>query len=63
MNASPTFIFQRSSSTCLDCLEKNLFGSSKPRPLQIKTVDYCLLHHYEIDEAAGQFGNCLSKAT
>ena len=60
---SQTLIFKCSNSTSLDCSEMNLFGSSKPRPLQIKTVDYCLLHHYEIDEAAGQFGNCLSKAT
>jgi hypothetical protein len=41
----------------------NLFGSSKPRPLQIKTVDYCLLHHYEIDAFVGWLGSCLSKAT
>jgi hypothetical protein len=63
MNASPTFIFQRSSSTCLDCLGKNLFGSSKPWPLQIKTIDYCLLHHYEIDTFVGWLGKSLSKAT
>lgn len=43
-----TFIFECSSSTYLDCVEKNLFGSNKPWPLEIKAGDYCLLHHYEI---------------
>jgi len=43
-----TFIFECSSNTYLDCVEKNLFGSNKPWPLEIKAGDYCLLHHYEI---------------
>ena len=60
---SQTLIFKCSNSTSLDCSEMNLFGSSKPRPLQIKTVDYCLLHHYEIDAFVGWLGSCLSKAT
>ncbi len=42
------FIFECSSTTYLDCVEKNLFGSNKPWPMQIKAGDYCLLHHYEI---------------
>ena len=48
-----TFIFECSSSTYLDCVEKNLFGSNKPWPLQIKAGDYCLLHHYEIGGLLG----------
>jgi len=48
-----TFIFECSSSTYLDCVEKNLFGSNKPWPLEIKTGDYCLLHHYEIGGLLG----------
>ena len=48
-----TFIFECSSSTYLDCVEKNLFGSNKPWPLEIKEGDYCLLHHYEIGGLLG----------
>ena len=48
-----TFIFECSSSTYLDCVEQNLFGSNKPWPLEIKTGDYCLLHHYEIGGLLG----------
>ena len=50
---SQTFIFECSSTTYLDCVEKNLFGSNKPWPLEIKTGDYCLLHHYEIGGLLG----------
>ena len=50
---APTFLFECSSSTWLDCVEKNLFGSNKPWPLQIKAGDYCLLHHYEIGGLLG----------
>lgn len=50
MNA---FIFECSSTTYLDCVEKNLFGSNKPWPLQIKAGDYCLLHHYEVGGLLG----------
>jgi hypothetical protein len=46
--AGNAFIFECSSTTYLDCVEKNLFGSNKPWPMQIKAGDYCLLHHYEI---------------
>ncbi|MBL8811697.1 MAG: hypothetical protein JNM43_16115 [Planctomycetaceae bacterium] len=49
------FIFECSSSTYLDCVEKNLFGSNKPWPLQIKAGDYCLLHHYEIGGLLGMW--------
>ena len=48
-----TFIFECSSGTYLDCVEKNLFGSNKPWPLEIKEGDYCLLHHYEIGGLLG----------
>ena len=48
-----TFVFECSSSTYLDCVEKNLFGSNKPWPLEIKAGDYCLLHHYEIGGLLG----------
>jgi Development and cell death domain len=48
-----TYIFECSSSTYMDCMEKNLFGSNKPWPLDIKTGDYCLLHHYEIGGLLG----------
>jgi len=48
-----TYIFECSSSTYLDCVEKNLFGSNKPWSLQIKAGDYCLLHHYEIGGLLG----------
>ena len=47
------FIFECSSTTYLDCVEKNLFGSNKPWPMQIKAGDYCLLHHYEIGGLLG----------
>lgn len=50
---SQTFIFECSSSTYLDCVEKNLFGSNKPWPLEIKAGDYCLRHHYEIGGLLG----------
>ena len=47
------FIFECSSNTYLDCVEKNLFGSNKAWPLEIKEGDYCLLHHYEIGGLLG----------
>ena len=50
---SKTFIFECSSNTYLDCVEKNLFGSNKPWPLEVKAGDYCLLHHYEIGGLLG----------
>ena len=48
-----TFIFECSSSTWLDCVEKQVFGSNKPWPLEVKAGDYCLLHHYEIGGLLG----------
>ena len=48
-----TYIFECSSNTYLDCVEKSLFGSNKSCPLEIKAGDYCLLHHYEIGGLLG----------
>ena len=48
-----TFIFECNSGTYLDCVEKSVFGSNKPWPLEIKEGDYCLLHHYEIGGLLG----------
>ena len=50
---SSTFIFECNSNTYLDCVEKSVFGSNKPWPLEIKQGDYCLLHHYEIGGLLG----------
>lgn len=47
------FIFECSSTTYMDCMEKSLFGSNKPWPLEIKAGDYLLLHHYEIGGLLG----------
>jgi Development and cell death domain len=48
-----TYIFECSSTTYMDCVEKNLFGSNKPWPMAIKVGDYCLLHHYEVGGLLG----------
>jgi hypothetical protein len=48
-----TFIFECSSSTWVDCVDKQVFGSNKPWPLEVKAGDYCLLHHYEIGGLLG----------
>ncbi len=45
--SSKAFIFQCNSDTYLGCIEKGVFGSDKPWPLQIVRGDYCLLHHYD----------------
>jgi hypothetical protein len=43
------FVFQCSSNTYMECIEKGVFGSNDPWPLQVKKGDHCLLHHYEYD--------------
>ena len=43
------FVFQCSAGTYLDCIEKSVFGSNDPWPLQVRRGDHCLLHHYEFD--------------
>lgn len=48
-----TFIFECSTATYLDCVQKNLFGSNLPWPLEIKTGDYCCLYHYEVNALFG----------
>ena len=45
---SKTYVFECNSNTYMDCMEKSLFGSNKPWPLEISEGDFCLLHHYEI---------------
>ena len=35
-----TFIFECSTATYLDCVQKGLFGSNLPWPLQIKKGDH-----------------------
>lgn len=50
--SSPTpklFVFQCNGNTYMECIEKNVFGSNDPWPLQVRKGDYCLLHHYEYD--------------
>jgi Development and cell death domain len=47
------FIFECSTATYLDCVQKGLFGSNLPWPLQIKTGDYCCLYHYEVGTMFG----------
>lgn len=43
------FVFQCSGSTYMECIERSLFGSNDPWPLQVRAGDQCLLHHYEYD--------------
>lgn len=47
--AARAFVFQCSGNTYMECIEKSLFGSNDPWPLQVRQGDYCLLHHYEYD--------------
>ena len=44
----PVCIFECSSNTYADCVQKELFGSNLPRPLQVKAGDLCFLYHYEV---------------
>lgn len=41
-------IFECSERTYLDCVQKGLFASNLPWPLQVKAGDYCCLYHYEV---------------
>jgi len=47
------FIFECNSATYLDCISRNLFGSNKPWPLEIRPGDRLLLHHLEIGSLLG----------
>ncbi len=51
--SSSVYVFECNSNTYMDCMEKSLFGSNKPWPLEIKEGDFCLLHHYEIGGLLG----------
>ncbi len=42
------FIFECSNATYFDCVQKGLFGSNLPWPLEIKRGDNCCLYHYEV---------------
>ena len=42
------FVFECSTNTYLECIEKELFGSNVPWPLGIAKGDLCLLNHYEV---------------
>jgi hypothetical protein len=43
------FVFQCSGNTYMECIEKGVFGSNDPWPLQVRKGDWCVLHHYEFD--------------
>lgn len=47
------FVFQCNGNTYMECIEKEVFGSNDPWPLQVKAGDACLLHHYEYDSLFG----------
>lgn len=49
----PVCIFECSSNTYLDCVQKGLFGSNLPWPLQVKAGDLCFLYHYEVGSLFG----------
>jgi hypothetical protein len=42
------YLFECSAATYLDCVQKGLFASNLPWPLQIKKGDHCCLYHYEV---------------
>ncbi|MBZ0152151.1 MAG: hypothetical protein K8J09_11530 [Planctomycetes bacterium] len=51
--APRVFVFQCSGNTYMECIERSLFGSNDPWPLQVKAGAFCLLHHYEYDTLFG----------
>lgn len=50
---STAYIFECSTATYLDCVQKGLFGSNLPWPLQIKKGGHCCLYHYEVGTLFG----------
>src|SRR3974377_2259168 len=42
------YIFECSTATYLECMQKSVFGSNLPWPTQIKKGDHCCLYHYEV---------------
>jgi hypothetical protein len=51
--ASRIFVFECSTTTYTDCVQKALLGSNLPWPLQVKAGDLCLLYHYEVSTLFG----------
>lgn len=47
------FIFECSTATYLDCVQKNLFASNLPWPAQVNEGDFCFLYHYELSTLFG----------
>jgi len=41
-------ILECSTNTYLECIEKGVFGSNVPWPLEVRKGDFCLLRHYEV---------------
>lgn len=41
-------IFECSTNTYLECIEKGVFGSNVPWPLEVRNGGFCLLRHYEV---------------
>ena len=50
---SKLFVFQCSGNTYMECIEKGVFGSNDPTPLQVKFGGPLLRHHYEYDSLFG----------
>jgi hypothetical protein len=46
-------IFECSSNTYVECIQKGLFGSNLPWPLQVRAGDLCFLYHYEVNTLFG----------
>jgi len=42
------YVFECSDNTYIDCIQKGVFGSNMPWPLQVAKGDFCLLHHYVV---------------
>lgn len=45
------FVFECSTNTYLECIEKGLFGSNMPWPLQVARGDFCILRHYKVGKS------------
>lgn len=53
MMATNAYIFECSSGTYMECMDRQLFGSNLPWPKQVSKGDLCLLHHYEVGTVFG----------
>src|SRR5947208_1601664 len=47
------YIFECSTATYLDCVQRGIFGSNLPWPRQIRKGDHCCLYHYEVGTLFG----------